>query len=54
MRKSLFWDKAILPQRWYIGWSNFVGYVDNRGLIVGSVDNRKLESSGESGDEEWA
>jgi hypothetical protein len=54
MRKSLFWDKAILPQRWYIGWGKFVRYVDNRGLIVGSVDNRKVESSGESGDGGWA
>ena len=32
-RKSLFWERVVLPQRWYVDLGDVVGCVDNKAFI---------------------
>jgi hypothetical protein len=40
-RKSFFCEHLVLPQRWYVGLVEIVGFVDNRALISGCGKNRR-------------
>jgi hypothetical protein len=40
-RKSFLSKDLVLPQRWYVGFVEVVGFVDNRALISGCGKNRR-------------
>jgi hypothetical protein len=50
-RKSFLCEVLVLPQRWYVGLVEIVGFVDNRALISNCGNNIEREGlEGESYD----